>query len=103
MIVFASKRFPARGQYGADQDRLEKLMMATRAPHDLMMLAHAPDDDDFEDIYIGVPDIGMLRGFQGYAEVSRESLPKGLAALIVREDGFADRYPDIAAKRGVGP
>jgi hypothetical protein len=50
-------------------------------------------------IYIGLPDASLLSAFPGFEKVERQSLPDFLVTLVVREDGFEERFPDISKKR----
>lgn len=98
MTTFA-KRTMHRSEWVAVKDRIGALQIALRSPHDLMMFKAkgVPPTDD--DIYIGLPDGVLLSTFYGFIKVSRESLPDYLAAVVVWEDGFKERFPDIAKKR----
>jgi hypothetical protein len=41
----------------------------------------------------------LLSAFAGFEKVERQSLPDFLTTLVVREDGFEERFPDISKKR----
>jgi hypothetical protein len=41
----------------------------------------------------------MLALFDGFTEIQENELPEKLIALVIREDGFDERFPAIAAKR----
>lgn len=43
--------------------------------------------------------IYMLALFDGFTEIQENELPEKLIALVIREDGFDERFPAIAAKR----
>ena len=98
MTVFA-KKLMSVDDWAKVQDRIEDLQMALRAPHDLMMFSAEADDPVKETIYIGVPNAELLANFQGFQQVNRADLPDFLTTLVVREDGFAERFPDIEKKR----
>jgi hypothetical protein len=46
-----------------------------------------------------VPNAELLANFQGFQQVNRADLPDFLTTLVVREDGFAEQFPDIEKKR----
>lgn len=98
MTVFA-KQVMSVDDWAKVQDRIEDLQMALRAPHDLMMFSAEADDPLKETIYIGVPNAELLANFQGFQQVNRADLPDFLTTLVVREDGFAEQFPDIEKKR----
>ena len=98
MTVFA-KQVMSVDDWAKMQDRIGDLQMALRAPHDLMMFSAEADDPLKETIYIGVPNAELLANFQGFQQVNRADLPDFLTTLVVREDGFAEQFPDIQKKR----
>ena len=98
LTVFA-KKLMSVDDWAKVQDRIEDLPMALRAPHDLMMFSAEADDPLKETIYIGVPNAELLANFQGFQQVNRADLPDFLTTLVVREDGFAEQFPDIEKKR----
>jgi hypothetical protein len=61
----------------------------------MMFIAHAKQDD----VFLGLPDNVPLEIFPTFERITREKLPDFLSTLVVREDGFEDRFPDIAKKR----
>jgi hypothetical protein len=81
------------------QDQMAQMMISMGAPHDLMMFSIDTDDVGKQDIYIGLPSKPMLSAFPGFSQVMRENLPEFMSTLVVREDGFKEAFPDIAAKR----
>lgn len=97
MTIWAKKIYPF-AQGSADQDRMDEMQRKLGAPHDLMMLLD-PERRDGDHVYIGLPDRDLLKAFPGYVEIRREELPDRLFVLVVREDGFEERFPDIHAKR----
>ena len=98
MTVFAKKRMNVI-DWSKIQDQVGTLQMSLGAPHDLMMFSAETDEIMQQDIYIGLPDSVPLSAFPGFEKVDRESLPDFLATLVVREDEFRERFPDIAQKR----
>lgn len=98
MTTFARKRMNV-AEWSKVQDQIGKLQMALGGPHNLMMFSAETGDVSQQDIYIGLPDAKMLSAFPGFEPVEPASLPDFLATLVVREDGFRERFPDIAAKR----
>ena len=102
MTKWATKRF-GNSDYVKVQDQLQQMMITLGTPPDLMMFSRTTDDRREEDIYIGLPDTVPLEMFPGFAEIARDALPDFLTTLVAREDGFADRFPDIAKKRKLEP
>jgi hypothetical protein len=51
------------------------------------------------EIFIGVPQRELLAQFSGFIEIQESELPGELIPLVIREDGFNERFPAIAAKR----
>jgi len=98
MTVFARKSMNVT-QWAAVHEQIDSLQMALGAPHDLMMLGVRTDDRETDDIYIGLPDRKFLPIFPGFVEVDQAALPDRLSTLVVREDGFKERFPDIYKKR----
>jgi hypothetical protein len=99
MTVFAKKPAMNVIDWGKVQNQLGQLQLALGAPHDLMMFSAEAADRINQDIYIGLPVAPMLAAFPGFELIDRSALPDFMATLIVREDGFRERFPDIAAKR----
>ena len=97
MTVWAERIFPF-GKYDAVQERIGQLQIKLGAPPDLMMLEKPASDFTASHVFIGLPRGAMLASFEGFEEIPREHLPDGLVMLIARKDGFAERFPDIAAK-----
>lgn len=97
MTVWAKKIFPY-GKYDAVEERIGQLQITLGAPYDLMMLEKPISDSTASHIFIGLPRGSMLASFEGFEEVDREHLPKGLVLLIARKEGFDRHFPDIAAK-----
>jgi hypothetical protein len=81
------------------QNRIDKLRLELGNPHDLMMFSSKARDAMLRNIYIGLPDDGLLDRFPGFKKIDRERLPDFLATLVVREDGFEENFPDIARRR----
>jgi hypothetical protein len=98
MTVFAKKTMHL-SEWTKIQDQVEMMQERMSAPHDLIMFSAKTDDVNQDEIYIGLPDITLLSQFPGFQQIDRASLPDHLIALVVREDGFAERFPDIARKR----
>ena len=99
MTVFA-KKLMSVGDWGKVQDRVGNLQMALGAPHDLMMFSAKSEDPMKQMIYIGVPNAELLANFdEGFQQIHQAELPDFLTTLVVHEDGFAERFPDIAKKR----
>jgi hypothetical protein len=99
MTIFAKRDLNVT-QWAAIQDQIAALQLALRAPHDLMMLS-ADKTPTLQTIILGLPSDTLLAAFPGFEAIKREAIPDYLAALVVREDGFAERFPDIAAKRRI--
>lgn len=98
MTVFATRKMNVT-EWALVQDRIGELQLSMAAPHDLMMLSSDSADISQQQIYIGLPNRGLLAHFSGFKEIPRDELPDYMDALVVREDGFKERFPDIAAKR----
>jgi hypothetical protein len=98
MTVFAKKNM-AVVDWARVQDQMGSLQMALGAPVDLMMLSADSGERGIETIYLGLPDAKMLDQFLAFEVIDRATIPDYLSTLICREDGFAERFPDIAAKR----
>jgi hypothetical protein len=99
MTAFANKTMPATELIKV-RSRMSALQLALRAPHDLIMFCVQNEDDiGQDDVYIGLPNADLLNQFPGFQQVEQASLPDYLSTLMVREDEFAERFPDIARKR----
>src|SRR5262245_1321669 len=98
MTVFA-KKLMSVDDWGKVQDRVGNLQMALGAPHDLMMFSAESEDPMKQMVYIGVPNAELLANFEGFQQIHQAELPDFLSTLVVREDGFAERFPDLAKKR----
>lgn len=100
MTIFAKKSRMSVVNWAIIQKQLAQLQLAMGAPYDLMMFSAKPEEGSpVEDIYIALPEDGLLSRLDGFKEIERSELPDFLTTLIVREDGFSERFPDIAAKR----
>jgi hypothetical protein len=75
------------------------LQLKLGAPHELMMLGSHPLTRKGYEVFIGVPQRELLALFDGFTEIQENELPDKLIALVIREDGFDERFPAIAAKR----
>jgi hypothetical protein len=75
------------------------LQLKLGAPHELMMLGSHPLTCKGYEVFIGVPQRELLALFDGFTEIQENELPEKLIALVIREDGFDERFPAIAAKR----
>jgi hypothetical protein len=75
------------------------LQLKLGAPHELMMLGSHPLTRKGYEVFIGVPQRELLDLFDGFTEIQENELPDKLVALVIREDGFDERFPAIAAKR----
>jgi hypothetical protein len=101
MTIFAKKLMSVDDRVKV-QNRVENLRMVLSAPHDLMLLSAKSEDPVKQMIYIGVPNAELLANFDvGFQQIHQAELPDFLTALVVREDGFAERFPDIAKKRRI--
>jgi len=98
MTVFAKKLMSVADRVKA-QNRLENLQTALLTPHDLMLFSAKSEDPMKQMIYIGVPNAELLANFEGFQQIPQAELPDFLNTLVVYEDGFAERFPDIAKKR----
>lgn len=98
MTIFLKKRMPVE-EWSKVQDRIGALHLALNGPHDLMMFSAETDEVGKQDIYLGLPDAITAGPFSGFETIARSDLPDFLCTLVAREDGFAERFPDIAGKR----
>ncbi len=98
MTIFAKKTMSVT-EWAKVQDLIGALQISMGAPHDLMMFSAKGSVLGEDDIYIGLPDASLLSAFPGFEKVERQSLPDFLVTLVVREDGFEERFPDISKKR----
>jgi len=98
MPVFAKKTMPL-ASWGKLQDQIALLQMTMGVPHDLMMMSTTSEGHKTDTIYIGLPDEQLLSHFDGFERIKQSDLPDSMTTLVCREDGFADRFPDIAKKR----
>jgi hypothetical protein len=97
MIYWATKTFELGG-YAKTMDVIGDLQIKLGAPHELMMLErHGPGSCDSE-VFIGAPNRGLLKMFPGFTEIDECALPDELIPLVVRNDGFEERFPQIVAK-----
>ena len=99
MTIFAKRTAMNVVDWAKIQDHLGELQLSLGGPHDLMMFSAEAADHINQDIYIGLPSAPLLAAFPGFEVIERGSLPDFMTTLIVREDGFRERFPDIAAKR----
>jgi hypothetical protein len=74
------------------------LQLKLGAPHELMILGSHPLTHKGYEVFIGVPQRELLALFDGFTEIQENELPDKLIALVIREDGFDERFPAIAAK-----
>jgi hypothetical protein len=100
MTVFAKATMDV-AVWGKVQDLVGEFQMKLGGPHDLMMFSVDSVERLKQDIFIGLPDSVPLSLFPEFTRIDRADLPDYLATLVAREDGFAERFPDIAAKRRV--
>jgi hypothetical protein len=100
MMMFAKRRMNVT-DWMKVQDRIGALQLSMGAPHDLMMLSAETGSVAQQEIYIGLPSEALLSDFPGFEKVSRSELPDRLSTLVVREDEFEKRFPDIYQKRRV--
>lgn len=98
MTIFGKRRMNV-AEWAKVQDKIGMLLTTMGAPHDLMMFSIDSEDRGDQDIYIGLPNTIPLSGFPGFEQIKREDLPEYMSTLVVREDGFKEAFPDIAAKR----
>ena len=98
MTIFAKKTMSVT-EWAKVQDLIGALQISMGAPHDLMMFSAKGSVLGEDDIYIGLPDASLLSAFPSFEKVERQSLPDFLVTLVVREDGFEERFPDISKKR----
>ena len=76
-------------------------MLGLGAPPNLMMFSRRIDCE--EQVYIAVPEAGLLARFLGFTPIGVDDLPPDFSeTVLLREDGFDDRFPEIAAKRRAG-
>ena len=101
MTVFARKPAMNVSEWGPVQDLIGELQIKLGEPHDLMMFSVDTSGRLSQDIYIGLPNDTLLRLFPGFEKVAQQSLPDYLTTLVVREDKFAELFPDIARKRRI--
>jgi hypothetical protein len=97
MIVFAKKTLNVL-DWTRVRNQIVALQTALGAPHDVMMFSAATSDPIQQDIYIGLPELIWLTDFPGFDQIDRASLPDFLATLVLHEDGFEQRFPDIFQK-----
>jgi hypothetical protein len=98
-MIYWAKRRCSPGAEIPFMKVLGDLQLKLGAPHELMMLSSHPlSHQDFE-VFIGVPQRELLAPFEGFTEIQENELPEKLIALVIREDGFDERFPAIAAKR----
>ncbi len=100
MTVFAKKNMGVT-EWTPVQDLIGSLQTKLNAPLDLMMLSVDSEEPGIETIFVGLPDAKLLDLFPGFQIIDRADLPDYLSTLVCREDGFTERFPEIAAKRRV--
>ena|ERR1700730_6443130 len=98
MTIWATRRIRIGGA-GVLHHTVHELAIVLGRSHEVMLFSRTADDRKGEDVYLGLPDRSLLSRFPGFTEIERESLPQAMRTLVVREDGFAERFPDVAAKR----
>jgi hypothetical protein len=91
MTMFGKRRMNVT-EWAKVHDRIVALQLSMGAPHDLMMFSTDTDD-------MALPDEKLMTAFTGFERIERNDLPDFLTTLVVREDGFRERFPDIAKKR----
>jgi hypothetical protein len=100
MTKFAKKKMLFR-EWHRLQEEIAHLQFKLGAPHDLMMFLAEDLEDAAQFVYLGLPDEVPLTFFPGFEVIDQSALPGFLTTLVCREDGFKERYPDIASKRGM--
>ncbi len=98
MTVFAKKTLNVL-DWTRIRNQIVDLQTVLGAAHDIMMFSAPTNDPIQQDIYIGLPDRSLLANFPGFDQIDRASLPDFLAPLVVREEGFEQRFPDIFQKK----
>ena len=101
MIYWAKKRCDPNAEIPF-MKRIGDLQLKLGAPHELMMLGSHPLTRQDYEVFIGVPQRALLALFDGVTEIQENELPDKLIALVIREDEFDKRFPEIAAKRILG-
>ncbi|WP_157100261.1 hypothetical protein [Rhodoplanes sp. Z2-YC6860] len=103
MVAFARRRGVSVTEWAPIKVRAARLMQSLGTPHDVMMFIAPAEQSLLNDVYLCLPDKGMLQTqFPGFVLVDRSELPDNLSTLIAREDGFEKLYPDIYSKRSRG-
>jgi len=97
MTTFVKKTVPL-GSAEKLQEQFVLLQRTMKWPHDLMMMVKKSTDDKTETIYIGLPNATLLSHFDGFEPIKQTDLPDGMTVLVMRHDGFAKQFPDIAPK-----
>jgi hypothetical protein len=99
MIFWAKKACTGGEDTLPLQDRMAELQLSLGGPHELMMFETNRLRSAKYEIFIGVPQRELLAQFPGFIEIQESELPGELIPLVIREDGFNERFPAIAAKR----
>jgi hypothetical protein len=102
MIFWAKKACTGGEDTLPLQDRMAELQLSLGGPHELMMFETNRLHSAKYEIFIGVPQRELLAQFPGFMEIQESELPGELIPLVIREDGFDERFPAIAAKRATG-
>ena len=97
MTTFAKKTVPL-GSVDKLQEQFVLLQRTMKWPHDLMLMVKKSADNKAETIYIGLPTAALLSHFDGFEPIKQADLPDGMTVLVMRHDGLAKQFPDIAAK-----
>ena len=97
MTTFAQKTVPL-GYADKLQAQFVLLQQSMKWPHDLMLMVKKSADNKTETIYIGLPEAMLQSHFDGFEPIKQADLPDGMIALVIRHDGLANRFPDLAAK-----
>jgi hypothetical protein len=97
MSVWITKKLRIAG-WGAVQFRLIVLQQEMRSALHLAMLVRRSKVGQFDNVFILLPDQGLMDQFPGFIRVDESSLPEGLTLLVGPPSDFEKLFPAVAAK-----
>jgi hypothetical protein len=83
-------------EWGAVQFRLIVLQHETRKQ--MAMLVHANASGKTDDVFVALPDDELTAKFPDFTAIAQADIPNGVTLLVGADNGFAEKFPDVALK-----
>jgi hypothetical protein len=97
MPVWITKKLPI-SEWGGVQFRVLVLQQELKSPLHLAMLYRPTGFRELDDVFIVLPDIGLMARFPGFAEIAEADIPDGVQMLVSVGPEFEQRFPQVAAR-----